>query len=434
MSNNRQLCVGLSIAVTWLTGNGWRREDSNVEAIYSSEFYLDLARRAEQAKLDFLFRPDAMFLSRQAVVESPAFSSIDPTLLMASIASQTRHIGLVSTASTTFMPPFVVARQFQSLNQISRGRAGWNVVTSLAGNMNFGLSEMPPSEQRYARAREFTEVVRKLWASYPHDGLRIDRAAGVYADTDKVLTIDHQGEHYSVQGPLNVPAWNGPRIPLFQAGASDAGRDFAARTADAIFAATPDAAAGIELRNDLRRRAVAHGRRADDIRLLPGISLYLGATRAEAQELYRATQEGLDPERKLARANELLGIDLRELSPDTRITPEMLPPVGKVYSQTHAMLLRRLIERERPLLRDLMTRPEVVGAAYWQVIGTVEDAVSEIRQRFEAGALDGIIAIPGGSPGCMDLTLGQLMPRLSEEGLLRSEYTSTTLAGHLGIE
>ncbi|MBK0002002.1 NtaA/DmoA family FMN-dependent monooxygenase [Erwinia sp. S43] len=433
MNNNRQLCVGLSLAVTWLTGNGWRRNDSDVESIYSSEFYVDIARRAEAAKLDFLFRPDAMWLSRQAVVESPAFSSVDPTLLMASIAAHTSRIGLVSTASTTFMPPYVVARQFQSLNQLSRGRAGWNVVTSLAGNLNFGLSEMPPSAQRYAQALEFTEVVRKLWRSYPAEALRIDREAGVYADFDKVVPIDHQGEHFSVQGPLNVPEWDGPRIPLFQAGASDSGRDFAARTADAIFAATPDIAAGVELRNDLRRRAVAHGRSADDIRLMPGVSLYLGNTREEAQELYRATQEGLDPERKFARASELLGINLRELSPDTRITPDMLPPPGKVFSQTHANLLRRLIEREQPLLRDLMTRPEVVGSAYWQVIGTVEDAVREIRERFEAGALDGIIAIPGGSPGCMDLTLSQLMPRLSEEGLLRREYSSTTLAGHLGI-
>lgn len=433
MSHNRQLCVGLSLAVTWLTGNGWRRNDSNVEGIYSSEFYLDLAKRAEQAKMDFLFRPDAMWLSRQGAVESPHFSSVDPTLLMAAIASQTRHIGLVSTASTTFMTPFLVARQFQSLNQLSRGRAGWNVVTSLAGNLNFGLSEMPPSEQRYAQAREFVEVVRKLWASYPSDAVRIDRETAIYADFDKLQPIDHVGEHFSVEGPLNVPAWNGPRIPLFQAGASDTGRDFAASTADAIFAATPDLAAGVELRNDLRRRAVAHGRQADDIRLIPGVSLYLARTREEARELYRATHAGLNPERTYARASELLGINLRELSPETRITPEMLPPPGKVFSQTHAILLRRLIERDQPLLSDLMTRPEVVGSAYWQVIGTVEDAVSEIRRHHEAGALDGFIACPGGSPGSMDLTLAELMPRLSEEGLLRSEYTSSTLGGHLGI-
>lgn len=428
----RKLCIGLSLAITWLTGNGWRRPDSRVEDIHSPDFYAGIARQAEQAHLDFLFRPDALFLDPQVLAHSPGFSSLDPTVLLASIARETRRIGLVTTASTSFYPPFVVARQLQSLNLVSQGRAGWNIVTSLDGNQNFGVDQMPPSTERYDRALEFTEVVRRLWQSYPREALLIDRAAGRYADAEQVQSIDHVGRHFRVKGPLNLPEHAAGAIPLFQAGASDAGRDFAARVADAIFAASPDIEAGVELRRDLRERTVRHGRGADAVRVLPGLSLYLGRTVQEARDLYRETHAQQNLARKHAYLRDTLGIDISTLRTDRRITADLLPAADRpVRSRTHADLLRRFILREQPTVEVLLARPEVVGSAHWIVVGTADDALREIIARVEAGSADGFIALPGGSLQSLQLFFGELMPRLVGKGLFRSEYAGTTLREHL---
>ncbi|MFT4247486.1 MAG: NtaA/DmoA family FMN-dependent monooxygenase [Pseudomonas sp.] len=431
----RPLCIGLSLAITWLTGDGWRRADSDVERIHTAGFYLDIARRAERAGLDFLFRPDALFLDPQALERGPGFSSLEPTVLLAAIAHATARIGLVTTASTRFNPPYAVARQLQSLSWVSDGRAGWNIVTSLDGGRNFGAAAMSSSQQRYAQALEFTEAVLRLWRSFPHEALLVDREAGRFADAGRIAPIDHAGAFFQVQGPLNIPAHPSGRLPLFQAGASPWGRDFAARVADAVFAASPDLAAGIELRQDLRARAQAHGRRAEAIRVLPGLSLYLGDSAEEARELYQATHARQDRSRGLAYLRELIGLDLSGLAPDQPVTAQMLPdPAQPVRSHTHAELVRRLIARERPTVDTLLARPEVAGSAHWRVVGTVEDALAEIRARVQAGAADGFIALPGGALRSLELLLDELVPRLAEQGLFRDGYAGTTLREHLGIE
>lgn len=434
MSQRPPLCIGLSLAITWLTGNGWRRPDSCVEAIHASSFYTAIARRAEAACLDFLFRPDTLYLDTRVLARSPGFSSLDPTVLLSAIATATTRIGLVTTAATTFNPPYVVARQLQSLDWISQGRAGWNVVTALDGNGNFGDAPMPPSKARYDKALEFTDVVQRLWRSYPRDALVVDRATGRYADTARVRPIDHRGPYFSVQGPLNLPAHGAGRIPLFQAGASAWGRDFAARVADAVFAAAPDLDACAELRQDLRSRAAAHGRRPDAIRVLPGLSLYLGRTASEARDLYEATHADADQACRLDYLARMLGIDVRQFAPDQPLTRAMLgEPVTTLRSQTHADLLRRLVEREQPTVQELLRRPETGGSAHWRVVGTADDALREILAWADAGAADGFIALPGGSAGSLDLFLDELMPRLVARGRFRREYAGATLAAHLGI-
>ena len=426
------LHIGLSIAVTWLTGDAWRRADSGVEEIFSSAFYVDLAKRAEAAKLDFLFRPDTLFLDPEAARRSPGFSSLDPSVLLAAIAGETDFIGLVSTASTTFYPPYVVARQLQSLNWLSKGRAGWNIVTSLDGAANFGLDRMPSSEERYRRAAEFTEVVRALWCSYPGDAVTIDRASGLYADPARVAPIDHDGAAFRVRGPLNVPAFGSDAIPLFQAGASPAGRDFAASVADAIFAAAPDRDAGAELRSDLRRRMAGHGRDPDALLVLPGLSLYLAPTRREAEELFAETHARQDAARIFKAIEAMIGLDLSDAPLDHRLTGASLPePDPAVRSRTHADLLRRYIAREEPTVGELLKRPEVVGSAHWRVVGTVDDALRDIAAWADAGAADGFIALPGGSRQSLDLLLEELVPRLAESGRFRRDYGGATLAAHL---
>lgn len=429
---DRQLCIGLSLSATWMNGKGWRRSDSDVENIYSSDFYIELAKMAEKAKLDFVFKPDTLFLNKELLQHSHGFGSLDPTILLSSIARETERIGLVTTASTTFNHPYVIARQLESLHWISNGRAGWNIVTSIEGAENFGKSSMPSSQERYSKAFEFTEVVQKLWASYPHEALAIDRVSGTFANGELVAEINHSGEHFSVKGPLNLPAPKEGSMPLFQAGASTWGRNFASSVADAIFAAAPDMESGIELRNDVRKRAVEHGRHPDAVRVLPGLYFFLGKTREEARDLHKETYADLSNARRYAAVQSILGIDVSHLPLEQPVTPDILPEENQpVRSQTHADLLRRLIINERPTVEELLSRPEVVGSAHWLIVGTVEDALQEISKWFEAGALDGFIALPGGSVKSMGLFFNELVPMLADKGLFRKEYSGVTLREHI---
>ncbi|WP_028563470.1 NtaA/DmoA family FMN-dependent monooxygenase [Paenibacillus pinihumi] len=434
MTAQRQLCIGFSLSTTWMKGQGWREPDSDVEKMATIDFYIGLAKLAEKAKLDFLFRADYLYVSPQMIGKVASFGSPDPTLMFAAIARETKRIGLVTTVSTTFNPPYVVARQLQSLHWLSNGRTGWNIVTSIEGAENFGDSPMPSPQERYAKAREFTEVVRKLWMSFPHESLRVDRESGVFVDMKQVKAIDHSGEFFSVKGPLTVPGHQAGSIPLFQAGASDTGRNFASSQADAIFAAMPDLESGVKLRKDLRRRAQEQGRSGDDIRVLPGLYFFLGNTREEAYELYKATHAHMSFEYRNAALITVLGLDLSGFASEDRVTADMLPdPNLPVRSRTHAELLRHFIAKNEPTVEEVLCRPEVLGSAHWVSIGTVADVLADIIKHFEAGAIDGFIALPGGSEGSMLLFFEQLMPQLVELGLFRSEYTGTTLREHLGI-
>lgn len=434
MNADRQLCIGFSLSATWMKGHGWRLPDSGVEKMGSIDYYIELAKLAENAKLDFLFRADYLYVSPQMLGDSANFGSPDPTMIFAAIARETDRIGLVTTISTTFNPPYVVARQLQSLHWLSNGRAGWNIVTSIEGAENFGTAAMPSPEERYARAREFTDVVRKLWASFPHEAVQIDRESGKFTDTDRISPIDHSGEFFNVKGPLSLPAHSSGSIPLFQAGASNIGRNFASSEADAIFAAMPDLESGIELRNDLRRRAEEQGRDPNAIRVLPGLYFFLADTREEAQALFEMANAHLSTERRLASLKSVLGLDLSSYALDDRVTAGMLPDANQpVRSRTHAELLRRYIINHHPTVAEVLSRPEVLGSAHWVSVGTVEDVLNDIVQRYEAGAIDGLIALPGGSEQSMELFFEKLMPRLVEMGLFRSEYSGSTLKEHLGI-
>ncbi|KTC24953.1 monooxygenase [Pseudomonas putida] len=432
MTSPKRLHIGLSLAPTWLSGDAWRRADSNVEGLFTSAFAIDLAQRAEAAHLDFVFRPDVSCLPVEMLESGPGFTSLDPTILLAAVAQQTSHIGLVSTVSTTFYPPYVVARQLQSLNWISNGRVGWNIVTALQGHENFGLEQMPDADERYARAAEFTELVHQLWGSFPFEALTIDRANGCYADTTQVRPVNHEGTYLKVKGPLNLPAFPGTRIPLIQAGASESGRDFAASVADLVFAPTPDKEAALELRRDLGRRAERHGRSAQAIRLLPGLSLYLADTREQARAVFMQTHGRMNRARKLASIKEMTGLDLADWPLDRPVTRADLPVVAPdASSRTHSSLLRRLIERESLSIDQLLLRPEVISAAHWQVVGTVDDAFEQIADWAASGAIDGFIAAPGGSVESLNLFLDQLMPRLVQAGLFRKGYSGSTFAHHL---
>ncbi len=429
MTVKRQLHIGLSLTETWTIGNPPEPHDSERQTRDPAAFYIALSQAAEKACLDFVFKPDVLAMRRGLSGTSKAYIGLDVTIMLAAIAHATKMIGLVTTASTTFNPPYVVARQLMSLHWLSKGRAGWNIVTSIDGADNFSDAPMPSTDIRYQKAAEFTQVVRELWASYPHDALS-SRATSAGPQP-----INHAGTFFSVKGPLNVAAHAAGAPPLFQAGASDIGREFAASVADATFASTPDMAAAIELRTDLHARAERLGRDADAVRVLPGLYFFLADTREEARELHRRAHAHLTPEHRHAALETILGLDITHLQPGSRVTPDLLPPLSQpVRSRTHADLLRRYIELHHPTVEELLEQPEVVGSGHWVSVGTVEDVLADIIAWFEAGAIDGFIALPGGSLRSLEIFLEQLVPALAERGLFRTHYEGETLRAHLGLE
>lgn len=417
---DERLHIGFCLSATWLRGKGAAQADTGRDL---PAWYGELARRAEAACLDFVFKPDALFFHPAMCSGALALDSVDPTLLMAAIAGQTQRIGLVTTLSTTFVPPYVAARQLQSLHWLSQGRAGWNIVTAIDGAANFGAQPMPDADERYRKAEEMTELVRRLWRSYPHEAIAMGEG---------IRAVDHQGAFFQCQGPLNVPAHPAGEPVLLQAGASDTGRAFAASVAQATFAATPDRAAGIALCADLKQRAQQLGRKPSDIRVLPGLYFFLGRTREEARAMHRSAHAHLGMEQRLQSLQTTVGLDARALALDVCVDAAMLPPMDTpVRSRTHAQLLRDFIARERPTLRELLERPEVVGSAHWVAVGTAEDVADDIAAWFEARAMDGFVALPGGGVQSVDLFFAELVPALVRRGLLRERYSGRTLREHL---
>lgn len=411
----RTLMAGLSLASTWLSGSAWRRPDSQVERHHDVDLYVELAQRAERACLDFVFRPDTVFLDPGSQAQGPGTSALDPTLLLACVARATRCIGVVTTISTSFQEPFHIARALESLRVISKGRAAWNLVTGLEGRDNFAHRPFLAADARYRQAEESLQVVQALLGSYPATALRQDRDSGVYADVQAIRPILHKGDHFQVQGALSLPAGHFGRVPIFQAGASEEGRAFAARHADAVFAAAPTLDAARDLRNAVRQLAEKAGRSPDAVRVLPGLSLFLASTREEAQALFEQAHGHLDRAQRLSKLASILGIAVDGLAADRCLTPEDFPvPTQPVRSRTHADLLRRRIARDRPRLDALLSLPEVVSSAHWQVVGTPADAVEQILAWQAADAIDGFIALPGGSLGSLGLFLEQVAPAVRE--------------------
>lgn len=411
MTHKTPLCIGFSLSATWLP--------TPSEETYHANFYIDVAQQAETAKLDFVFKPDSLYLSIHANEHAPRQGSLDPMLLLSTLATHTQKIGLVGTLSTTFVPPYLIARQLQTLHWLSNGRAGWNIVTSLDGAQLFGDCDLPSADKRYAQAQEASELVLELWESFVPNGFN---------------AIDYNGEFFRLNGVLNVPQHASGKPPLFQAGASDAGRNFASCFADAIFASTPTLDSAIELKQDLQKRAVAQGRNADAIRVLPGLYLFLGETKAQAQQLFEQTHATLSRQQRLTRLSSLMVKDCLSLTDETLISVDDLPDVNTpVRSRTHTQLLRQLLMKQPLSVSELLQRPEVIHSGHWLVIGTVDDAITEIKKWKASGAMDGFIALPGGSTASCQRFFNELMPTLRQQGLARQDYVGATLAEHLRL-
>ncbi|MET7463696.1 LLM class flavin-dependent oxidoreductase [Nonomuraea sp. NPDC005501] len=406
----------------------WRHPRTDPARIADVRHYQDLARIAERGKLDSVFLADGLALWGN--IRHNALGGLEPLTLLAALAAVTDHVGLIATVSTTYNEPFHVARKFASLDHISGGRAGWNIVTSAgeAEGHNFGV-ERPAHADRYARATEFLEVVTKLWDSWEDDAILSDRASGLYADTGKIHPIEHAGEHFTVRGPLNTSRPPQGHPLLVQAGSSEDGKEFAARHAEAVFTAQQTLAEGQEFYADLKRRVAGHGRQPGDLLVLPGISPIIGSTEREALRLEKELEDLIIPAYGLVQLSHMTGIELSEDALD-RPLPDI--PVETEGAQSRRKLVVDLARREGLTVRQLIGRL-AGGRGHRVVAGTPEQIADEIQEWFEGGAADGFNVMPPLLPAGLADFVDHVVPELRVRGLFRDEYESRTLRGNYGL-
>ncbi|MCB8958016.1 MAG: LLM class flavin-dependent oxidoreductase [Nocardioides sp.] len=429
----RQLSLNAFLHDTGHHEASWRHPDSGAERLGDVRWYQDIARKAEAAKLDAVFLADGPAWWGSAY-RSP--NRFEPITLLTAIATATERIGLIATASTTFHEPYNLARLFASLDQVSGGRAGWNIVTtwSEAAAHNFGLDAVPETEERYARAQEFVDVVSQLWDSWEDDALVVDRASGTYVDVDKVHPIDHVGRFLKVRGPFSAPRPPQGRPVYIQAGSSNEGRAFAARNAEAIFTAHQTLADAQAFYRDIKTKAQGFGRDADHVKILPGISPFVADTAAEAEELYRSFNELTVPEYGLQALEGMAGVSLRHLDLDERVPAEAFGRAGSVLDNNRSRLqvVANIVERDRPTLRELLHRL-AGGRGHNVVHGRPVQVADTIETWFTEGAADGFNVMPPLYPQLLDTFVEQVVPILQERGLFRTEYAGSTLREHYGL-
>ncbi|WP_281178397.1 LLM class flavin-dependent oxidoreductase [Amycolatopsis jejuensis] len=407
----------------------WRHPSTDPHRARTLQHYIDIARTAERGKLDSLFLADGVALWSN--VKHNSHSHFEPLTLLSALAATTVHIGLIATASTTYNEPYHLARKFASLDHLSGGRAGWNIVTSAGVDeaRNFNLGARPAHELRYARATEFVEVVKKLWDSWDDDAAVLDKASGIYADTGLIRPIEHSGEHFQVHGALNIarPVQGHPL--LVQAGSSETGKEYAARHAEAVFTAQQTFAEGKAFYEDVKGRLAKYGRTPDEIKILPGISPIIGRTSEEARARAAELNSLITPEYGLHQLSTLLDHDLTGSPLDGP-----LPEVGSFTegAQSRLALVVGLARRENLTIRQLLERL-AGGRGHRVFAGTPAEIADELEQWFTDGAADGFNVMPPTLPGGLDDFVDLVVPELRRRGLFRTEYTGTTLREHYGL-
>lgn len=411
--------------------SGWRHPDSAAERAGDIGFLEELAVLAERGRLDAVFFADGHSLAVAGTGGVPWL--LEPITALSAMARATTRIGLISTISATFFTPFHAARLIASLDRISGGRAGANVVTSMfdAEAKNHGMPALPPHAERYARAEEFVTAVTALWDSWADDAILADRESGRFLDGAAIRAIDHRGDHFAVAGPLTVPRSPQGRPVLFQAGASPAGRDFAATHAEAIYSVAWDRAQALADAEDVRARIAAAGRDPAAVPILPGLVIYVGATRAEALAKKRALDELIDVPAALAQLGLFTGQDYAEHPLDAPVAA--LPP-AETFSgpQGRYQTVQRIIETTQPTLRELLGSL-AAGGGHATMIGSATEVADEIEAWFRSGACDGFNLMCPSYPGGLADVIELVVPILQERGLFRREYPGTTLRDTLGL-
>jgi FMN-dependent oxidoreductase (nitrilotriacetate monooxygenase family) len=433
MTEKRKLHLGafmrpVSIHTAW-----WRYPGSYPDANFNLQHLISFAQTLERGCFDAFFMADhlaVLNMPMDALKRSATVTSFDPLTLLPALAMVTKHLGLIATASTTFEPPYLIARRFASLDHISGGRAGFNLVTTSNPDaaLNFGLTDHMQHGERYRRAREFVDVVNGLWDSWADDAFICDVESGDYFDPTKLHTIDHQGEFFSVRGPLNIGRPVQGRPVLVQAGASEDGRQLAAETAEMIFTSVPNREAGQLFCADVRDRMTKYGRDPALMKILPAALVIVADSLDEAHERRAHLDSLVNSDSAIAALSIALGSDASKFDPDSPL-PESLPESNQSKSGRDRAIA--LGKKENLTVRQLAQRLGGYGGC--TLLGTAEMIADEMEDWFASGACDGFTVMFPYLPAGLDDFVSKVVPELQRRDLLRKRYEGVTLRDHLGL-
>ncbi|MFZ4409521.1 MAG: LLM class flavin-dependent oxidoreductase [Paracraurococcus sp.] len=433
MAAKRQIRLGVSMIGLGYHLAAWRHPDAPAGGNMELQHFVRVTQAAERGLFDMAFLADGVGIRFHdepagALCRTSKNVQFEPLTLLSALAMVTQRVGLVATASTTYNEPYHVARKFASLDHISGGRAGWNVVTSVTDMeaQNFNRDKAPGYDVRYDRAAEFVEVVQSLWESWEDDAFVRDKASGLNYDPAKLHVLDHRGPHFQVRGPLNVARTPQGAPVIVQAGASEQGRELAAATADVVYAAAQTLADAQAYYRDVKRRMARYGRDPDQLKIMPGLMAVPGRTRQEAQDRYDILQERVHPLVGLAAIANYLG----DLSAHDLDGPVPEPTNRRMHSR--AQIFLDIARRGNLTIRQLYLSI-AGGNGHRLVIGTPADIADAMEDWFHQDAADGFNILPPWLPGGLEDVVDMVVPELQRRGLYRTQYEATTLRGNLGV-
>jgi FMN-dependent oxidoreductase (nitrilotriacetate monooxygenase family) len=432
MSNQarRFLNLNLYIRNSGYHESAWKVSPADPASVLEVGYFVALARTAERGVLDSIFLPDSPGVAEFRSEFLPGVG-FDPVQLLSSVATATEQIGLIATVSTTYSYPWDTARRLATLDFLSRGRAGWNIVTTVepAAAGNFGDRPHPPRADRYERADEYVDVVLKLWDSWEDDAMVGSKPSGTWADPAKLHPPRHHGKHFDVSGYLPFPRSPQGHPLLAQAGSSPQGVALAARYADAVFTPQNDISAGIRFRHDLRSRAAANGRDPDHVRALPGLSFLLAGTDAEAKARKDELEQASSTEFRWRNLANLAGLDYTTIDPDAPFPPRLLDDAPKT---SFGASIYKLAAEEPTSFRAVAQKLSALPGGL-DFTGTPEAMAELITDWWQAGACDGFTLMPNVLPGQLSSFVDHVLPILQKRGIARTEYAGNTLRDHLGL-
>ena len=436
--SKRQIKLGAFIPTTSQHAAGWRHPESRPQDHLNIDYAIELALTAEKGLFDAYFLADGLSVSWGNAKEGQRglgdkAVGFEPVTLFAALSAVTQNIGFIATASTTYEDPYILARKYASLDHISKGRAAWNVVTTASADTarNFGLEQHPDPKTRYERADEFIEVTQKLWDSWEDDAFLYNKESGQFFDVSKFHEPKHQGKYFKVDGALNVSRPPQGYPVIVQAGQSEDGRELAGKYAEVIFTAQQNLADAQEFYRDVKSRLLKYGRHADDLKIMPGVSIFVAKTEQEAQEKYQLLNSLIHPKVGLSLLSGLSGgINLEKYDLDAPFPK--LEDADINFSSRQQMMID-IARKHNFSIRQLY---EYIASArgHWTLVGTPEQVVDQLQNWFENEAADGFNILPPTTPAGLNDFVEFIVPELQRRGLFRTEYEGKTLRENLGLK
>lgn len=411
----------------------WRYPSTAANRIFDLDYLTELAQTAERGKFDMIFFADTFGQTPSERLATEVLK-LDPLIILSALAAVTKNIGLTATLTTTYNEPFQVARKFSAIDHLSKGRAAWNVVTSSneRESLLFGKAKHLEHAQRYERAEEFVDVVKKLWFSVEEEALVIDKEKGKFLDLEKVHPVNYEGEWFKVQGTLDSPATPQGHPVIVQAGSSEAGKELAAKTAEVIFTAWQTLEEAQAFYRDVKGRLAKYGRKPEDLKIMPGVFITVAKTEEEAIAKRKELNSYISPEIGLEYLSNFFGVDLTGYDAEAPL-PESVEFNDKTNPQIRYTIIRTLAER-----KNLKTLREVYehiagGRGHREIVGTPAQIADQLEEWFLNEGADGFNVMSPTFPDGLHDIVELVIPELQRRGLFRTEYESNTLRGNLGL-